>query len=62
MNLRRQSLGTYADVSVHYSCVSPLSLVNFGIPTNDLYALGMSSVGFGAASHHGLHVDDPKTS
>ena len=49
MNLRRQSLGTYADISVGYSHVAPLSLVNFGIPTNDLYAFGMSLVGFGAA-------------
>ena len=45
----RQSLGTYEDVSVGYSRVSPLSIADFGISTDDLYAFGMSLVGFGAA-------------
>ena len=48
----RQSLRSYADVSVgyiNYSRISHLSLVNFGMATNDLYAFDMSSVGFGAA-------------
>ena len=49
MNLVRQTLGTYADGSVRYSCVSLLSRVTLGISTNDLYAFGMSSVGCGAA-------------
>ena len=33
------------------------SLVNFGISTNYLCAFDMSSMGFGAAQHHGLHVE-----
>ena len=31
--------------------------INFGSFNIDLHAFGMSSVGFGAAWHHGLHVE-----